>query len=66
MGVIELLILLVVLAIPVFFGMVTMDLAAGKGRTTSGEKVGWFLLGFFFPLLGLIVALVVGPKERPT
>ena len=64
MGVSELLILLLLLAIPVILGIITMNLAAGKGRNTSGEKVGWFLLGFFFPLIGLIIALVIGPKEK--
>ena len=62
----EWLVILLLFAIPVVFGIVTMNLAAGKGRNMSGEKVGWFLLGFFFPLIGLIIALVIGPKATAT
>jgi Na+/H+-dicarboxylate symporter len=50
------------LVIPIVFGAVTMIIAANNGRDTSAEKVGWFLLGYFFPLIGLIVALIIGPK----
>lgn len=53
------------IAIPLLFGYVTMRLAAGKGRDSSGEKTGWFLLGFFFTLISLIVALVIGEKAKP-
>jgi hypothetical protein len=57
------------LAVPIICGIVTKNLAAGKGRDASGEKVGWFLLGFFFPVIGIIVALIIGPKaaasDRP-
>jgi hypothetical protein len=57
-------VLVVILAIPVLFGWLSMHLAATKGRVTGGEKLGWFLLGFLFPVLGLIVALVVPPKAE--
>ena len=57
-------VLVVILAIPVLFGWLSMHLTSRKGRDTGGEKVGWFLLGFFFPVVGLIVALVVSPKAQ--
>ncbi len=57
-------VLVVILAIPVLFGWLSMHLAATKGRDTGGEKLGWFLLGLFFPVVGLIVALVVSPKAE--
>ena len=66
MGLSEAIIILVLLAIPVICGIAAMSIAAGKGRDASGEKVGWFLFGFFFPAIGLIVALIIGPKERTT
>jgi hypothetical protein len=53
---------IVSLAIPVLLGVVTMTIASRKGRNTTPEKVGWFLLGFILPIVGLIVALVVGPR----
>lgn len=65
-GLAELVYLLVVLAIFVVCGIAAMSIAAGKGRDATGEKVGWFLLGFFFPLIGLIIALVIRPRERST
>ena len=55
---------LVILAIPVLFGWLSMHLTSRKGRDTAGEKLGWFLLGFFFPVVGLIIALVVSPKAE--
>jgi hypothetical protein len=59
----EWIVFLFLVVVPVLCGVVTMNLAAGKGRTTSGEKLLWFLFGFFFPLIGLIVAAVIGPKQ---
>ena len=56
-------IVVLLLIIPIVFGAVTMTIAANNGRDTAAEKTGWFLLGFFFPLIGLVVALIIGPKN---
>lgn len=40
----------------------TMRFAAQKGRDTGGEKFGWFLLGFFFPIIGMLISLVISPR----
>lgn len=37
------------------FGAICAILAANKGRSA----IGWFFIGFFFPLIGLIVILVI-------
>jgi hypothetical protein len=52
------------LLVPIMFGAVTMVIASNNGRDSAPEKVGWFLLGFFFPLIGLVVVLIIGPKNR--
>lgn len=53
------------LAVSVAFGLLTMYVAA-QGRDTRGERFGWFLLGFFLPIVGLVIAFVVSRKaNRP-
>ena len=59
MGASEALILLACLAILVGCGILTMRIAARGGYSSGGQSVAWFLLGFFFPLLGLAVAFVL-------
>ena len=39
------------------FGMVCSGIAVGKQRSA----LGWFLIGFFFNVIGLIVVLVIDP-----
>ena len=58
----EWIILLFFIAIPVLCGVATMVIAQGKGWVTGGEKFLWFVLGFFFPLIGIIVAALISPK----
>lgn len=43
-----------------WFGAISAYIAAGKSRNVYA----WFLLGFIFPVLGIIAALVVGPPTR--
>ncbi|MFN3596878.1 MAG: PLD nuclease N-terminal domain-containing protein [Rubricoccaceae bacterium] len=35
-----------------------------KSSATTGSKVIWALIVFFFPLVGLIVWFIAGPKAR--
>jgi len=44
------------LIINVILGLICAMIASSKGR--SG--IGWFFIGFFFGILGLIISLVVG------
>ncbi len=48
------------LIVMVCFGAATALVASRKGRST----VGWFFIGFFFTLLGLIVSLVVSDLKK--
>jgi hypothetical protein len=48
------------LLIMFLFGVVTAAVAASKGR----NAVGWFFIGFFFTLVGLVIALVVSNKKE--
>ena len=51
--------------IPFALGYATMRLAESRG-CPPGEKPLWYLLGLFFPLIGLVLAaLVAGPSSRP-
>ena len=43
----------------VFWGVVTAMVASGRGRSA----VGWFVLGFFFTFIPLIVVLLL-PRRR--
>lgn len=56
----ELLILLVMLAIPVALGAVAGSIARSKGRSYGA----FFVLGFFFPLLGIIIAAVLPSVDQ--
>lgn len=40
-------------------GSLSAYIASKKNRSVAG----FFLLGFFFPLIGLIVALIIGPGQ---
>lgn len=50
---------LIVLIVSVIAGAICSMIAEGKNRS----QVGWFLIGFFFSLFGVILALVVGDSE---
>lgn len=43
------------------FGVASAAIASKKNRSTAG----FFLLGFMFPIIGLIVALIIGPGHPP-
>jgi type IV secretory pathway VirB2 component (pilin) len=53
----------VVVAFPIVMAFVTKSLAVGRGRDTTGERVGWFLAGLFFPIVAVIVVLALGEKH---
>jgi len=39
---------------------ISCAVAAGKNR----NALGWFFIGFLFPLLGVILAIVLPPAQR--
>lgn len=41
---------------------ITMTIARGKGRSA----LGFGIFAIFLPLIALIVALIIGPPNRPT
>jgi hypothetical protein len=57
-------VIVVYLCVGVFAGCISADLASGKHR----DALGWFFIGFLFPLLGVILAIVLPPNpvERET
>lgn len=44
------------------FGLLTSHAAQRRHR----HQIGWFWIGFFFNILGLIVILVIGPRFQQT
>ena len=48
------------LVISVVFAIVCASLAGGRNRS----RVGWAILGFFFPIIALVVLLILGKKDR--
>ena len=55
----------ILVMIPFALGYVTMRIAESKGCPPS-EKPLWYLLGLFFPLVGLVLAaLVAGQSSKP-
>lgn len=55
----------ILVMIPIALGYLTMRIAEGRG-CPPGEKPLWFLLGLFFPVVGLVLAaLVAGPSSKP-
>ena len=50
----------IVIILSLFAG-VTAAIAAGKNR----NPLGWFAIGFLFPLLGIILASVLPPNPTP-
>ena len=48
------------LVISVVFAIVCASLAGGRNRS----RVGWAILGFFFPIIALVVLLILGKKNR--
>ena len=48
------------LVISVVFAIVCASLAGGRNRS----RVGWAILGFFFPISALVVLLILGKKNR--
>jgi hypothetical protein len=51
----------VLLLIALIAGCITGYTASSKGR--SG--ITWFIIGFLFPLIGLLIALGMKPNEEP-
>lgn len=49
------------LAVAALFGYICARIAGGKGRS----PVGYGLLGFFFPLVGLIIIAVLPSRSTP-
>lgn len=47
------------LIISVVFAIVCASLAGGRNRS----RVGWAILGFFFPVIALVVLLILGKKK---
>jgi len=43
------------LLVPAVFGLLCAMIASGRGR----NPLGWFLVGFFFPCIGLVILLVM-------
>jgi hypothetical protein len=58
----EWIILLFFIAVPIACGFATMEITKGKGWASGGEKFLWFVLGFCFPLIGIIIAALINPK----
>ena len=48
------------LVISVVVAIVCASLAGGRNRS----RVGWAILGFFFPIIALVVLLILGKKDR--
>ena len=48
------------LVISVVFAIVCAGLAGGRNRS----RVGWAILGFFFPIIARVVLLILGKKNR--
>lgn len=48
------------LVISVVFAIVCASLAGGRNRS----RVGWAILGFFFPVIALVVLLILGKKNH--
>ncbi|MYD19735.1 MAG: hypothetical protein F4246_10205 [Rhodothermaceae bacterium] len=51
--------LLVIILIPVVFGILCAAIAENKGR----DGIGWFFIGFFLTVIGLVIALIVKPDH---
>ncbi len=51
--------LLVIILIPLVFGFITATIADNKGL----NSVGWFFVGFFFSLLGILIVMIVKPDH---
>lgn len=52
--------LLVYAVIAVGGGVIASTIAKGKGR----DAAGWFILGFFLPLIGILLAAVMPPPRK--
>jgi len=48
------------LVVSIVFAIVCASLAGSRNR----HRVGWAILGFFFPVISLIVLLILGKKQR--
>ena len=57
----ELAVALVVLVVAAVFGLICAAIAARKNRS----RIGYGLLGFFLPLIGLIVIAVLPKQPAP-
>ena len=57
----EITVTIVSLAIAIAFAYICHRIAVGKGR----GPVLWAVLGFFFPLIALIIILVLPRKDTP-
>lgn len=54
-------IILIPLALCIVFGVLCSKIARRKNR----DKVGWFFIGFFLGVIGLLIILCI-PKEETT
>lgn len=54
-------IILIPLALCIIFGVLCAKIARRKNR----DKVGWFFIGFFLGVIGLLIILCI-PKENET
>lgn len=52
-------IMFIILVIAIIFGIVCKNIAKDKGYS----EIGFFFLGFFFPIIGLIIALCLNDKN---
>ncbi len=50
------------LIVSIVFAIVCASLAGGRNRS----RVGWAILGFFFPIIALVVLLILGKKKPKT
>jgi hypothetical protein len=49
--------LIIIVGLPILFGYLTMNVARKKGRSPGA----WFALGFFFNVIGLLIAALMNP-----
>ena len=52
-----------VLAVMLIGGIAAGWIAASRGRT-GGPLLGYAALGFFFPIIGIVVAALIRPPEE--
>lgn len=60
MGTAEMLIILILVVVPLLLAIIPAKIASNKGYSF----VGFYIFGFFFWLIALIVALVISDKNQ--